>query len=180
MTTALGDKQVTEAQLEAQMAEELKGSKLADKSIANTGRHLFVTVGSTASFRPLLEAVIKPDFINAIKAMGFASMVVQTGTDDYAWFQEQLEAMGAQNLGILKGLRLSYCNYVRDMKSEFLQCRSLLGERLSGVVISHGGALGLHLGDNPTTIKAGMLKRSRVWDHPRREAIRSPLCRRRQ
>jgi beta-1,4-N-acetylglucosaminyltransferase len=103
------------------------------------GRKCFVTVGATASFRQLLAAVLRPDFLKSLTDNGFDRLEVQCGPEaDLIWFRQAVSSLGDVN-----GLDIECFSYSKDLMSSFLECRAErvdgVQRRLAGCVISHAG-----------------------------------------
>ncbi|KAH8902657.1 hypothetical protein BR93DRAFT_931877 [Coniochaeta sp. PMI_546] len=100
---------------------------------ARLPRQCFVTTGSIASFRPLLEEVLSPRFLQALVDHDFDTLEVQCGPD-LAWFQAQVDDR-RQELPI----KIEALSFAEDIRENMLQCRSEAGVRNAGVVIGHAG-----------------------------------------
>lgn len=134
-------------------------------------RKCFVTVGATAGFRPLLEAVLQPEFLSCLAVYHYDRLEVQCGPDqDYRWFQEQLA-----RITDFHGISIHAFTYTSDLKSHILDCR---GERmgnvqfkLAGCVISHAGK---HLCSRRSSlqISAGMSTQCRIGSGTILEVLR--------
>ncbi|KAK4195920.1 glycosyltransferase family 28 C-terminal domain-containing protein [Triangularia verruculosa] len=101
------------------------------------GRHCFVTIGSIASFLPLLEQVISRPFLTRLQVAGFKKLTVQCGPN-VDWFEAQLE--GLRPWEVLGDLEVEYFSYAPDLKRFMLECRGEKDKRLAGCVIAHAGA----------------------------------------
>ncbi|KAK0701482.1 glycosyltransferase family 28 C-terminal domain-containing protein [Apiosordaria backusii] len=102
-----------------------------------SGRNCFVTIGSIASFLPLLEQVTSRVFLTRLQAAAFKKLTVQCGPN-LAWFEAQLESL--RSWDALGDLQVECFSYVPDLKPYMLECRGEEGKRLAGCVIAHAGA----------------------------------------
>lgn len=112
------------------------------------GRRCFVTVGATAGFPSLLQEVLSGDFVAFLDSRGFTELVVQTGPDQDAVapavraLSTNTTTYGPEQRHMRSGTwpAITTFSYTRDMVSSMLPCRSEVGERLPGVMISHAGS----------------------------------------
>lgn len=109
-----------------------------EESPVLSGRNCFVTIGSIASFLPLLEQVITGPFLTRLQVAGFKKLTVQCGPN-LAWFETQLEALRSGEL--LADLQVDCFSYAPVLKPYMLECRGELGKSLAGCVIAHAGEL---------------------------------------
>lgn len=100
-------------------------------------RRCFVTTGSIASFRPLLEEVLENRFLQALVAHGFDTLEVQCGPD-LAWFESRVAGLRPPPPVDIEAL--SFAN-AEDIRDKMLLCRGQAGERLAGVIIGHAGTV---------------------------------------
>ncbi|KAK4654299.1 N-acetylglucosaminyldiphosphodolichol N-acetylglucosaminyltransferase catalytic subunit alg13 [Podospora pseudocomata] len=108
-----------------------------EESPVLSGRNCFVTIGSIASFLPLLEQVITGPFLTRLQVAGFKKLTVQCGPN-LAWFETQLEALRSGEL--LADLQVECFSYAPVLKPYMLECRGEQGKSLAGCVIAHAGA----------------------------------------
>ncbi|KAK4665560.1 N-acetylglucosaminyldiphosphodolichol N-acetylglucosaminyltransferase catalytic subunit alg13 [Podospora pseudopauciseta] len=108
-----------------------------EESPVLSGRNCFVTIGSIASFLPLLEQVITGPFLTHLQVAGFKKLTVQCGPN-LAWFETQLEALRSGEL--LADLQVECFSYAPVLKPYMLECRGEQGKSLAGCVIAHAGA----------------------------------------
>ncbi|OIW29085.1 hypothetical protein CONLIGDRAFT_645224 [Coniochaeta ligniaria NRRL 30616] len=101
---------------------------------ARLPRRCFVTTGSIASFRPLLEEVLSLRFLQALVDHGFDALEVQCGPD-LAWFEAQLAHRRSP-----PPLRIEAMSWAEDIRENMLECRGEAGVRHAGVVIGHAGS----------------------------------------
>ncbi|GAP83108.2 putative glycosyltransferase family 1 protein [Rosellinia necatrix] len=100
----------------------------------------FVTIGATAGFRSLLEEVVSPTFIAALRALGFTDLIVQCGPD-----LQYFESIKSPPDGKPHGIRITAFSYAPDLGKYFLQASRSdgsdgNGKRHCGVIISHAGS----------------------------------------
>ncbi|KAF9891957.1 N-acetylglucosaminyldiphosphodolichol N-acetylglucosaminyltransferase catalytic subunit alg13 [Aspergillus nanangensis] len=101
----------------------------------------FVTVGATASFHPLIQAVLEEKFLAALHRLGYSHLLIQYGKDSRSVFEECLRkyAPGSPNrhgieidgfdfnhAGLDKEMRLTQANPSKDLSG--------------GCIISHAGS----------------------------------------
>lgn len=98
-------------------------------------RRCFVTTGSIASFRPLLEEILSDLFLQALEEHGFETLEVQCGPD-HAWFESRVA--GLRNPPPVTITALSFAS-PEDIRDKMLACRGQAGVRLAGVIIGHAG-----------------------------------------
>jgi beta-1,4-N-acetylglucosaminyltransferase len=96
-------------------------------------RRCFVTTGSIASFRQLLEEVLSPPFLQALLEKGYTDLGVQCGPD-HEWFAEKVRALEPT-----PNIKIKVDKWVADVEHEMLACRGQEGKQRSGVVIGHAG-----------------------------------------
>ncbi|KAK3990865.1 glycosyltransferase family 28 C-terminal domain-containing protein [Cladorrhinum sp. PSN332] len=103
---------------------------------AVVGRCCFVTVGSIASFRPLLTEVISKDFLACLSQHGYDALHVQCGPD-YEWFKEEVSKLDKSDL---YGINISSFDYTKKMMDYMIRCRGQDKVQPAGCVIAHAGA----------------------------------------
>jgi hypothetical protein len=92
-----------------------------------------VTVGATAPFRQLLEAVIQLTFLEFMWTRGFTEIRVQCGKD-LAWFQD-----ACKTLQPFPNMTIAPFDMDENLPIMMADCRGELSVRESGVVICHCG-----------------------------------------
>lgn len=106
---------------------------------AHLPRKCFVTTGSLASFKSLLEEVLTPRFRQALVEHGYTHLEVQCGPD-FDWFRGQPFSDRSNH-----SINIECLNWAPDIKANMLQTRGEAGVRQPGVVIGHAGSsLSLH------------------------------------
>ncbi|KAK4226667.1 hypothetical protein QBC38DRAFT_365901 [Podospora fimiseda] len=103
---------------------------------AVVGRCCFVTVGSIASFRPLLSEIISKDFLACLSQHGYDTLHVQCGPD-YEWFKDEVNKLDKNDL---KGITINSFDYTKHMMDYMIRCRGQDKVRPAGCVIAHAGA----------------------------------------
>ncbi|KAK4191115.1 hypothetical protein QBC35DRAFT_35866 [Podospora australis] len=101
-----------------------------------TGRHCFVTIGSIANFRPLLDEVVTPDFLACLASHGYSTLTVQCGPE-LEQFREKVAALATEDI---HGIDIRSFDYTPSLIPYMLECRGEAGTRLAGCVISHAGS----------------------------------------
>ncbi|KAL8358000.1 hypothetical protein RB601_009432 [Gaeumannomyces tritici] len=107
----------------------------AERLTPNLPRRAFVTVGATASFRPLLAEILRPSFLSWMMQYGFDDIQVQCGPD-LAWFQSMVDQLDID----LGNLKISCFRYTTSMRDFIIRCRPVEGVSNAGVVVCHAGA----------------------------------------
>ena len=111
----------------------------------------FVTTGATATFPALLEAVLHPSFLIALKAQGYTDLLLQYGKGGAAILDRNLPQNPSTRKRDFQGVRVAGFDFRADgLSKEFLAAkgtRTKPGEELQsrgtakeGVVISHAGS----------------------------------------
>ncbi|KAK4161849.1 hypothetical protein QBC43DRAFT_322896 [Cladorrhinum sp. PSN259] len=103
---------------------------------ATVGRCCFVTVGSIASFRPLLSEIISKDFLACLSQHGYDTLHVQCGPD-YEWFRDEVAKLDKADL---HGINITSLDYTKNMMDCMIRCRGQDKVRPAGCVIAHAGA----------------------------------------
>ncbi|KAI1107063.1 glycosyltransferase family 1 protein [Jackrogersella minutella] len=100
----------------------------------------FVTVGASASFKPLIEEVLSDAFIAKLKSLGFTHLIVQCGPD-YDYFES---AKPRRDSNDSNGLNITGFPFKKDLQPWFaLAAASTLREtkeRAKGLIITHAGS----------------------------------------
>ncbi|KAL8392559.1 hypothetical protein RB595_002666 [Gaeumannomyces hyphopodioides] len=107
----------------------------AERLTPNLPRRAFVTVGATASFRPLLAEILRPSFLAWMVRYGFDNIQVQCGPD-LAWFRSMVDQLDFD----LGNLKISCFRYTTNMRDFIIPCRPVEGVSNAGIVICHAGA----------------------------------------
>ncbi|KAL1303795.1 hypothetical protein AAFC00_000259 [Neodothiora populina] len=99
----------------------------------------FVTVGATASFAPLIRAVVSCSFFAALIKLHYTHLIVQYGADGEAMFQDCLKAARAS--GDSAALQVSGIALDKRGLGEYMGLAKTGGEGgAEGVVVSHAGS----------------------------------------
>ena len=100
----------------------------------------FVTVGATASFKPLLCSVLDDGFLSTLHELGYTDLLVQYGLDGRQVFQnfvtEHPSGSDAAHGVRVNGFDFKKTGLVHDMR---LSKEDPSENRSWGVVISHAG-----------------------------------------
>ena len=98
----------------------------------------FVTIGATAAFDSLIEAVLSPELLQCLHDFGYTDLLLQYGKDGHTIledFRSRLGTKSEENFGIqITGFDFNK----KGLGSEMRAAKGDSG-RLEGVVISHAG-----------------------------------------
>lgn len=102
-------------------------------------RAMFVTVGSIASFRSLVEEVLSDKFLETISGLKYNQLFIQCGPD-----LELFEKIRPQKGYDSHWVDIVGFSYTDDMKGYFLKCTPSKGSPSSerrgrGIVMAHAG-----------------------------------------
>ncbi|PLB50289.1 UDP-N-acetylglucosamine transferase subunit alg13 [Aspergillus steynii IBT 23096] len=97
----------------------------------------FVTVGATASFHLLLQAVLGQPFLDALYQSGYTHLLVQYGKDGRSLFEEYLGKTPNRHGITISGFDFNHEGLDREMG--LTQCSSS-ENRSGGMIISHAGS----------------------------------------
>ncbi|KAL8915586.1 MAG: hypothetical protein Q9171_000151 [Xanthocarpia ochracea] len=104
-----------------------------------TQRVCFVTIGATAAFDQLLEAVLTSEFLQTLQASGYTKLVLQYGENGHSLletFKANVVSGHADNHGIdISGFDFNKSGLGQEMSSV-----KAAKDRTEGVVISHAGS----------------------------------------
>ncbi|KAH6655493.1 hypothetical protein BKA67DRAFT_560855 [Truncatella angustata] len=103
-------------------------------------RTMFVTIGSIASFKDLVEEVVSDKFLETLAELKFNRLIVQCGPD-----LELFERLRPQKGFDSHWIDISGFAYTDDMKSHLLKCAPSNGglfseKRGRGIIMAHAGA----------------------------------------
>ena len=143
----------------------------AAQAVQNPKRVCFVTIGATASFNALLEAVLTQTFLQALQTLGYTDLLVQHGLEGGSIFREFLN--GDRDATLPNG-RLNISGFDFNKQGLGQEMRAAKGENgdLEGVVISHAGR---RIGISCIFISISSHKRDRF--NPRRSPHLRPTYR---
>lgn len=113
-----------------------------------TPKTCFVTIGATASFSALVEAVLSPPFLVALKTHGYSDLLVQYGADGKELFASCVTATAAVQKDA--GVAVSGFDLDRAGLKRYMLHTKAAGGATEGVVISHAGSY-LSIPSYPTT-----------------------------
>lgn len=95
----------------------------------------FVTVGATASFHSLVQAVLAPPFLKALQWHSYTELVIQYGVDGKQTYDSAVKAAGTATSGIaISGFELDQAGL-----GKYMRRAQGGGNAQEGVVISHAG-----------------------------------------
>ncbi|KAI1763946.1 glycosyltransferase family 1 protein [Hypoxylon sp. FL1150] len=99
-------------------------------------KHVFVTVGASASFKPLIEEVISDAFVAKLESLSFTHLTVQCGPD-HEFFQA---AVAARPPG---GLNITGFAFKNDLFHDMQQAAPYENNEVArhpGLIITHAGS----------------------------------------
>ena len=114
-------------------------SQRVDESLDNPeGKVCFVTIGATAGFDSLIQAVLDADFIRALEGHGYKHLIIQHGKDErgvYKTFAERArKSERAASQLKTTGFGFNKAGLGQEMRAVKADM-----DRQAGVVISHAG-----------------------------------------
>lgn len=109
-------------------------------ALERTPRTCFVTIGATARFDSLIQAVLSPPFLQSLHASGYTALILQHGTEGGRIYNDFVAANKAGSEG-RHGLDISGFDFnKRGLGAEMQAAKGRTGTA-EGVVISHAGGL---------------------------------------
>ncbi|PYH46779.1 N-acetylglucosaminyldiphosphodolichol N-acetylglucosaminyltransferase catalytic subunit ALG13 [Aspergillus saccharolyticus JOP 1030-1] len=101
----------------------------------------FVTVGATASFNLLIQAILEQSFLRELRAHGYTNLLIQYGKDGKSLFDEFLQQYPPGSEGH-HGLVIDGFDFNSDgLDHEMRLAKAWPSEgRLGGLIISHAGS----------------------------------------
>ena len=97
----------------------------------------FVTIGATASFSSLIQAVLAPDFRKALEAQGYTDLLVQYGEDGEQLYEQSKSKSGSSKI------KISAFDLDKSGLGRYMRQAKATGpsnkDASEGVVISHAG-----------------------------------------
>lgn len=109
-----------------------------DKS--SYGKRCFVTIGATAPFNSLVNAVLQPDFLKALEYAGFSELRVQYGDHEgetiFKKRTEELKAAGSHGGVTITGFGFNKTG----LRDEMVAVKGGGLPETEGMVISHAGS----------------------------------------
>ena len=110
---------------------------MADNNNSRVNRkRCFVTIGATAAFNSLVQAVLEPPFLESLKNAGYTELRVQYGTEGQRIFDEKVGDQLSSEYGIeITGFDFDKSGLESEMKAA--KGSSAQNE---GTVISHAGS----------------------------------------
>ena len=100
----------------------------------------FVTIGATASFTGLIEAVLSADFCRALEAQGYTNLLVQYGRDGRPLYDQCLQRLRTTSSSL--GLKIDGFDLDKSgLRPYMFQAKGHnLPNATEGIVISHAGS----------------------------------------
>lgn len=113
-------------------------SMVVAQAVQNAKRVCFVTIGATASFNALLEAVLNQTFLQALQNLGYTDLLLQHGLEGASILKGFL--LSDQYTSLSNG-KLNISGFDFNKQGLGQEMRAAKGENgdLEGVVISHAG-----------------------------------------
>lgn len=97
-------------------------------------RLCFITIGATASFDPLIEAALSPNFLDALHTLGYTDLLLQHGTEGSAILDRFKQSTEIRHEVNIQGFEFNKQGLGAEMRA------AKGGENAAeGVVISHAG-----------------------------------------
>jgi beta-1,4-N-acetylglucosaminyltransferase len=96
---------------------------------------VFVTIGATAAFDALIQAILQPTFLRALKATAYTKLIVQYGRGGKELFEKLVHEAEEQGP---YGLTVEGFEFTQDMTREMRAAKAENG-REEGVVLCHAG-----------------------------------------
>lgn len=101
-----------------------------------TKKTCFCTVGATATFNELIDAVLKPDFLAELQKQSYTNLLVQYGSGNKARFEKALQSTKTTSQAIsIDGFELDQGGLNKYMR----EAQGSSTTAAEGVVISHAG-----------------------------------------
>jgi beta-1,4-N-acetylglucosaminyltransferase len=104
-----------------------------------SGKRCFVTIGATAAFNDLLEAVLQPSFFAALQNANYSELRIQYGKEGLKVFNEKVEKQ-LKSIHEQYGIEVTGFDFNKlglDEEMKMAKGSSKLNE---GTVISHAGS----------------------------------------
>lgn len=102
------------------------------------GRVCFVTIGATAGFDSLVQAVLSADFIRALDRHGYKHLVIQHGKDEGGVYKTCAEKARKPE-SIASQLMITGFGFNKAGLGQEMRAVKADKDRQEGVVISHAG-----------------------------------------
>jgi beta-1,4-N-acetylglucosaminyltransferase len=105
-----------------------------------------VTVGATASFRALIDAVTSKEFLETFLDLGYTHLIIQCGPDfEYAMANKlsgnEVEVLQQEHKLVVTLFGFNAYGLGKEMKG----CKMRPGKSREGIVITHAGKLSIVL-----------------------------------
>lgn len=116
----------------------------AAQTVKSAKKVCFVTIGATASFNALLEAVLTPTFLETLEAFGYTDLLLQHGKEGSS-ILENLKESEEYNPVARSEINISGFDFNKQGLGQ--EMRAAKGENgdSEGVVISHAGTTTVNL-----------------------------------
>ena len=102
-------------------------------------KRCFVTVGATASFNRLVQAVLQPSFLDALRQQGFTHLRIQHGDGGRIGFDFFTQSVGGR---VQKdtGIAVSGFDFNKNGLQDELKATKGTSPTNEGIIISHAGS----------------------------------------
>lgn len=98
----------------------------------------FVTIGATASFSSLIQAVTVSAFLKALEQQGYTELIVQYGADGESYFNQRVEEV--KDIHTATGVKITGFGLDQRGLGQYMVMAKTGGDGgVEGVVISHAG-----------------------------------------
>ena len=98
----------------------------------------FVTIGATAAFDSLIKAVLSPEFLQRLHALGYTDLRLQYGKDGHTILEDFRRRFGSKSEEEF-GIQITGFDFNKKGLGSEMRAAKGEGARLEGVVISHAG-----------------------------------------
>ena len=102
-------------------------------------KRCFVTIGATAAFNSLVEAVLKPSFLEALRLAKFTELRIQYGDDGRRIFHEKVNK-DKSDVKTLFGIDVSGFDFDQTGLEKEMRAAKGTSAETEGCVISHAGS----------------------------------------
>lgn len=104
---------------------------MASQAASKPGKRCFVTIGATAAFDALIEAVLEPSVLSQLASAGYTQLLVQYGKDGRKLFENLTTGEEQKSFGI------GFAGF--DFDANGLSDYMAQARDSGGCVISHAG-----------------------------------------
>ena len=113
-------------------------------SLGKSTKLCFVTIGATATFKTLIEAVLDIEFAQTLRELGYTELRVQYGSDGKAIFESfvQKHSQNEFTMAIPPESKVAITGFgfkEQGLASDMRDAKGGFDDSIEGLVISHGG-----------------------------------------